>query len=56
MATKQRLPGTDVIGQGYNATGHYANASSLTLPIFDLGPFDATVTHQMAKSTHCPAR
>lgn len=55
MATKQRLPGTDVIGQGYNATGHYANASSLTLPIFDLGPFDATVTAPNGKVYALPS-
>ena len=44
MTNEQRLPGTDVIGQGYDATGHYADALSLTLPVFDLGPFDATIT------------
>ncbi len=44
MANEQRLPGTDIIGHGYDATGHYADASSLTLPVFDLGPFDAIVT------------
>ena len=38
-----RLPGTDVLGYGYDATKHYANAASVTLRIFDLGPFDSTI-------------
>jgi len=55
MANEQRLPGTDVIGKGYNATEHYADASSLTLPVFDLGPFDATVTAPNGKVYALPS-
>ena len=55
MANEQRLPGTDIIGKGYNATEHYADASSLTLPVFDLGRFDATVTAPNGKVYALPS-
>lgn len=41
---RPHLPGTDVVGFGYDATGQYADVESRTLPIFDLGPYAKAVS------------
>src|SRR5512134_3522556 len=41
---RPHLPGTDVVGFGYDATGQYADVESRTLPIFALGPYVKTVS------------
>lgn len=54
MTRRQILPGADVIGQGYDATGHYADVTSLTLRIFDLGPADDEVDAPNGKTYAMP--
>lgn len=56
MAQERRLPGTDVIGYGYDATKHYANAAYVTLPVFDLGPFDTTIVAPNGITYALPSR
>ncbi|HXV33448.1 MAG TPA: MAC/perforin domain-containing protein [Gaiellaceae bacterium] len=41
---RPHLPGTDVVGFGYDATGQYADVESRTLPLFDLGAYVKTVS------------
>jgi len=54
-ATERWLPGTDVVGHGYDATKHYANAECVTLPIFDVGPFDSTIVAPNGKTYALPS-
>ncbi len=45
-----------MLGCGYDATGRYANAKSVSLPIFDLGSFDATIVAPNGITYSLPSR
>jgi hypothetical protein len=55
VAELPRLPGSDILGYGYDATREYANAECVTLPIFNLGEFDTIIVAPNGVTYSLPA-